>query len=107
MTDPYNLTLLANANSWVDYMLVFNYWTEAIWFTSIVFVLTIIMFTVAKYNLVPTPESLAASSFFGFVLSSLFWLFTYAGNHAVYTFIPIMYLFALSWSVVYIYWKSS
>ena len=107
MSAPYNLSLLSNADGWVEYMLVFNYWSEMVWFTGIVFVFTLIIFTVSKYNLVPTPESLAYASFFGFIVSSLMWLFTYAGSHAVYTFIPVMYLFALAWSVVYIYWKSA
>jgi hypothetical protein len=35
-------------------------------------------------------------------MSSLFWIFTYAGVHAVSTFIPIMFLFATGWGVYYI-----
>lgn len=99
MVEPYNLTYIANANGWVDYMLVFNYWSAGIWFTGICIVLALIIFGVAKYNLVPTPEAGTLACFFGFFVSSLFWIFTYNGLHSVFTFIPIMFLFGLGWGV--------
>lgn len=103
MSAPYNLTLIANANGWTDYMLVFNYWTEGIWFTGIIFSLALIIFTVAKYNLVPTPEASASACFFGFFTSALLWIFMYEGSHAIYTVVPVGFAFGLSWAIYHIY----
>ena len=50
-TVPYNMTLLANGNGWVDYMLVFNYWSSGIWFTGIVISLALIIFAAGHKRL--------------------------------------------------------
>lgn len=106
MTDPYNLTLLGNANGWTGWMSVFNFYSDGIYFPMIVFAAAIIIFSIAKYNLVPTAESSLVACFFGFTISTLFWLFTYNGLHAVSLIVPIAFLIGLGFSVFYIRKKS-
>jgi hypothetical protein len=96
---PYDLTLL-DSGSFVDNILVFNYWTQGILFTGFIVAIVLIVFAVARYGNVPTLNAFISTFFASLIISIMFWLFRFNGEPAVPTLVPIMLLFALGGAIV-------
>jgi len=99
VTAPYDLSLL-NSGSFVDNILVFNYWSQGILLTGLIITIAMIIFAVARYGNVPTINAFISTFFATTIIAILMWLFRFNGEPAVPTLVPIMFLFALGGAII-------
>jgi hypothetical protein len=104
---PYNITLLSQGTSVLDTVLVFNYWSDGILFGGLLFVFVFIILAGTRYAEIELENSLIYASFFGAFVGMLGWVFRYQGVPAIPTFIPILFIFILGFSIVFKLMKSS
>lgn len=100
MVDLYNMTLISNADSMIDQVIIFNYWSQGLLFGGIIVAFAFILFSGAKYAERSTLESVIYTGFFGSLVSIPFWVFRYLGEPAVPTIIPVFFIFLLGGAVV-------
>ena len=86
----YNYSQLADGANIVDWILIFNGWSNSVLFSGIAISFVLLVFGLMKVQNVETDSAIIASSFIGFLVTGLLWLIQFEGLRLVPTIIPFL-----------------
>lgn len=88
----YNVSELAEGSNIVEWIVIFNSWSDGIVFAGMSIAMVLVIFGVMKLQNVETDTAIISAGFIGFLITTLLWLIEFNGERLVPTLIPFMLL---------------
>jgi hypothetical protein len=88
----YNMSQLSTGENIVEWLMIFNNFSEGVVFSGLAIGIVLLIFGVMKLQNVETDTAIMAASFIGFLITALLWLIEWDSSRLVPTMIPFLLL---------------